>query len=390
METESSCINETASEIAVVDQEDSKREITSAKDINDILNVRVQMIKELETPLNLQQSIPIDSGSAEFIFQTRNEIREIMEGKSQKFLVIVGPCSIHDIDAGIEYATRLSTLCRQYHQNLLIVMRVYFEKPRTTVGWKGLIYDPDLDNSCQIGKGLRMARQLMHDITLKRVPIACEFLDTITPQYFSEYVSWAAIGARTTESQVHRQLASGLSMPVGFKNGTTGSVKVAMEAILAAAGEHTFCGTNEHGRCSVVHTLGNKHCHVVLRGSTSSPNYDKNSVEVTYAACVANGIAAPILIDCSHDNSGKNYRTQKHVLLDVLETYKNPCMTRKIFGVMLESNLVEGKQAIGPKMVFGQSITDGCIGWIETVELLKKINATVQTVREKTIGCPKA
>ena len=341
-----------------------------------VSNVRVQAINRLISPRELLKKIPMTPEDAEFVRATRLELEHIICGTSDKFVVIAGPCSIHDVSGAVEYATRLSALCTRFSKNLLIIMRVYFEKPRTTVGWKGYIYDPHLDGTCQISEGLESARRLLKDITKLRVPIACEFLDTITPQYLSDFVSWGAIGARTVESQIHRQLASGLSMPVGFKNATSGSIRVAVDAMLSARHPHVFCGTDEDGRCSVVHTLGNSHTHVVLRGAIDKTNYDSASIEEAEKMMRAEGLPVAVLVDCSHDNSRKNYKNQRAVLSDVLATFK-AVRNSRVIGVMIESNLVEGKQPIGPHMNFGQSVTDSCVGWIETVHLVKMISQTV-------------
>lgn len=361
-----------------------------------ISNTRVRKIQQLTKPSTLLEKYPLNEQEMSFIRESRRQLEDIISGKDTRFIVVIGPCSIHNVDAALEYASRLSFFCELYKDKLMIVMRVYFEKPRTTVGWKGFVYDPYLNNTCEINEGLDKARQLMREITRLKVPIGCEFLDTITPQFFSDLVSWGAIGARTTESQIHRQLVSGLSMPVGFKNGTDGSIKIAVDGILAAREQHTFVGVDESGQSSIVHTLGNPYTHVILRGSTKSPNYSAEFIDEASELLarekerilvsglgpkpvsqtekeLSRWLCQQVMIDCSHDNSKKNYRFQKFVLDEVLETKSRPYYRDKILGVMIESNLVEGSQKVSEVMVYGQSITDGCIGWIETIELLKKI-----------------
>lgn len=347
--------------------------------MSELINVRISKIETLVNPNELIEKIPVSEKNSKFIKSTRETISQIIKGKSQKFMVVIGPCSIHDYNSAVEYATRLSHLCKKYESKMMIVMRVYFEKPRTTVGWKGFIYDPDLDNSCNINKGLELARDLMVQITELGVPIGCEFLDPITPQYFSDLVSWGAIGARTTESQIHRQLASGLSVSVGFKNGTDGNIKIATDAMVACKNPQTFCGVDGNGKCSIVHTKGNDSTHIILRGANSVPNYSASYINQAYEFMNKNNFVRRIMIDCSHDNSGKNFKKQAVVLDDVLLNMN--CLD-KVMGVMIESNLVEGTQKVGKfcDLVFGQSITDGCIGWIETVELLEKIAENLPTL----------
>lgn len=345
-----------------------------------ISNVRINKIEQLLNPEDLWNKYKMTDQESEFIYRTRKEIADIVTGHSRKFLLIIGPCSIHNEDSALEYARRLSFFCDQLRERMMIVMRVYFEKPRTTVGWKGYVNDPYMDDSCRINDGLDKARKLMKMITGMRVPIACEFLDTITPHFYSDYVSWGAIGARTTESQVHRQLVSGLSMPVGFKNGTDGSIKIAVEAMIASKSEHTFCGVDEKGKCSILHTSGNPHTHIILRGGNNMTNYSKkdilNAIEMLQknTASAVGTYHPAVMIDCSHDNSRKNFKNQGNTLDSILSTkMESEDMFMKIMGAMIESNLVEGKQVISENMTFGQSVTDGCIGWIETVEILDKI-----------------
>jgi 3-deoxy-7-phosphoheptulonate synthase len=342
--------------------------------MNQLLNIRINKIESLVNPNELLEKYQLNENNIDFLLKTRKLLCDIISGKEKKFIVIIGPCSIHDYNSALEYATRLSFYCKKYESKMLIVMRVYFEKPRTTVGWKGFIYDPDLDNRCRINLGLSKARELMVKITELNVPIGCEFLDTITPQYFSDLVSWGAIGARTTESQIHRQLASGLSVPIGFKNGTDGNIKIATDAMIASKHSHTFCGVDGNGKCSIVHTKGNEFTHVILRGSNQMPNYYMNFIDETFDLMAKNNLVRPILIDCSHDNSNKNFKKQSIVLDEILHMNAFD----KIMGVMIESNLVEGNQKINNNnnninLTYGQSITDGCIGWIETIEILDKI-----------------
>jgi 3-deoxy-7-phosphoheptulonate synthase len=353
--------------------------------MNSNINVRINKIEQLITPEDLWNKYKMTTEEALFVSECRKEISDIITGKSSKFLLIIGPCSIHDEESAIEYARRLSNFCTKYHSKMMIVMRVYFEKPRTTVGWKGYVYDPYLNDTCKINEGLEKARKLMKLITSMKVPIACEFLDTITPHFFSDYVSWGAIGARTTESQVHRQLASGMSMPIGFKNGTDGSIKIAVDAMIAAFNEHTFCGVDEKGKCSIVHTMGNPFTHIILRGGNNMTNYSKNdinqAIEILKKNCEISKINfnLGLMIDCSHDNSRKNFKNQSKTLDSVLETkFHGENMFSKILGVMIESNLIEGRQNICENMIFGQSVTDGCIGWIETVEILDKIYLSLE------------
>jgi 3-deoxy-7-phosphoheptulonate synthase len=337
-----------------------------------IQNTRVGNITPLISPKELIDKYPVPSLEIQkFIYDTRNEIADIIHGNNNKLLLIIGPCSIHDPISALEYAEKLSVLAQEYYDKMIIVMRVYFEKPRTTVGWKGFIYDPYLDNSCDISTGLEKSRELMINISKLKLPIACEFLDTITPQYFSDLVSWGAIGARTTESQVHRQLASGLSMPIGFKNGTDGNVKIAIDGMIASSASHAFCGINDSGMPSIVHTIGNNDTHIVLRGSSvRGPNYYLNYVIEARQAMNENNFVRKILIDCSHDNSEKNYLNQKKVFMYCLDNYKK--YPNLILGMMLESNLLEGKQTITnlEQMEYGKSVTDGCIGWEETCDII--------------------
>lgn len=332
-------------------------------------DLRIHNIKELLPPIALMEKFPAPMNAKEAVFNGRKAIHDILNNKDSRLLVIIGPCSIHDPKAALEYASKLVLLREKFKDRLEIVMRVYFEKPRTTVGWKGMINDPFLDNSCHINEGLRMARDLLVKINEKGLPTAGEYLDMITPQYIADLMSWGAIGARTTESQVHRELASGLSCPVGFKNGTNGSIKVAVDAIGAASSSHHFLSVTKFGHSAIVETAGNKDCHVILRGG-KEPNYDANSIaEVTSQLEKAN-LNNKIMVDFSHANSQKKFKQQLAVCDDICSQIKNG--NQNIFGVMVESFLEEGNQKLvdGKAEVFGQSITDACIGWDDTETLL--------------------
>ena len=329
--------------------------------------------KQLLPPIAVMERYPITEKTAALIASTRSNIEAMLRGEDDRLLVVVGPCSIHDIDAALEYAQRLAKLREKFSDKLEIVMRVYFEKPRTTLGWKGLINDPFLDNSFRINDGLRMARKLLLDINELGVPAAGEFLDAISPQYIADLMSWGAIGARTTESQNHRQFASATSCPVGFKNGTDGNVKVAIDGIQAAAASHHFLSVTKFGNAAIIKTAGNPACHVILRGG-STPNHDAKSVAETAAALAAAGLPQRIMIDCSHANSNKDYRQQPAVVDSIVEQLQ--AGDSAIFAVMIESHLNEGKQALGSgELTYGVSITDGCIGWEDTVAQIEKLAA---------------
>jgi 3-deoxy-7-phosphoheptulonate synthase len=320
--------------------------------------------------------------STQNILATRKAIHQILHQKDDRLLVIVGPCSIHDTEAGLEYARRLLELRKKLSADLLIVMRVYFEKPRTTVGWKGLINDPHLDGSYDINEGLNRARKFLLDVNELGMPAGMEFLDTITPQYTADLISWGAIGARTTESQVHRELASGLSCPVGFKNGTDGGVQVAIDAIKTAQSPHHFLSFTKEGNSAIFSTTGNDDCHVVLRGG-KTPNYDEKNVANVCASLSNGGLAPMLMIDCSHANSSKDYTKQKEVARDVAGQVS--AGDKRIMGVMVESHLNEGRQehTPGKVLVYGQSITDACLGWDDTVLTLNHLAAAVQARRAK-------
>ena len=344
-------------------------------------NLRIRSTRVVLPPIFLEEEMSLTDNASRTVFDARRQIVDILNGSDDRLVVVVGPCSIHDPVAAREYASLLREAIAELSSDLMIVMRVYFEKPRTTLGWKGLINDPYFDESFRISDGLRIARRLLLDLAEMAVPAGTEFLDMISPQYVSDLVSWGAIGARTTESQVHRQLASGLSCPVGFKNGTSGNVQIAAEAILSANNPHTFLGTSETGQASILLTSGNPDCHIVLRGGRQTTNFDSNSVTATAEQMLKTGVEPRVMIDCSHANSGKDYRKQGTVCRDVAGQVANG--DRRIMGVMIESNLVAGSQSLvaGKALVYGQSITDACIDWSETQTLLRELAAAVQKRR---------
>ncbi len=346
-------------------------------------NTRIKNLRPLVSSGLLLDEIPISENSAALVARTRQEIQSILKSQDDRLLVIVGPCSIHDPVAAIDYAKKLKEAVDQYKNELCIVMRVYFEKPRTTVGWKGLINDPKLDNSFDINQGLRIARQLLLEINELNVPTGSEFLDTIIPQYLSDLTSWAAIGARTTESQIHRELASGLSMPVGFKNGTMGNIDIAVDAICAAQQPHHFLGVSKQGIASIVSTAGNHNCHIILRGSKSNTNYDEASINKTKQLLSLRKLPPRIMVDCSHGNSNKDYKKQKVVIESLYQQKIN--YDKSIFGIMIESNLIAGNQEITSSnhLIYGQSVTDGCVDWEETQQFLKLMSIAVQKARQK-------
>lgn len=338
-------------------------------------NVNVKTIKKLLTPVNVKNILPSNVQIKSFVNNSRQTIKDILSGVDKRKLVVVGPCSIHDIEMAKEYGLFLTDMQRQFSKKIFIVMRVYFEKPRTTVGWKGLINDPDLNNTCNINKGLKMARELLIYLNQIGIPCGYEILDTFTPQYIDELISWGAIGARTTESQVHRQLVSGLSMPVGFKNSSSGDTDIARDAIISASFPHCFYGINEEGMASIVETKGNKDTHIILRGSKFGTNYDIKSIAMVINCLVNKNIRPNIMIDCSHGNSCKDH-TKQHIPFEyTIKNIQNGI--DNVIGFMLESNLEEGKQKLifgeKKKLVWGKSITDGCIGLDETESLLNKL-----------------
>jgi 3-deoxy-7-phosphoheptulonate synthase len=344
-------------------------------------NLRIKSTRVVLPPIFLEEEMPVSDNASRTVFDARHQIVDILNGSDDRLVVVVGPCSIHDPIAAREYAGLLKEAIAELSNELLIVMRVYFEKPRTTLGWKGLINDPYFDESFRISDGLRIARRLLLDLAEMGVPAGTEFLDMISPQYVSDLVSWGAIGARTTESQVHRQLASGLSCPVGFKNGTSGNVQIALEAILSANHPHTFLGTSETGQSAILLTSGNPDCHVILRGGRQTTNYDSKSVASTAEQMEKTGVKPRIMIDFSHANSGKDHHKQGSVCRDVADQLAGG--DRRIMGVMIESNLVAGSQSLvnGKALIYGQSITDACIDWAETHVLLRALASAVQKRR---------
>ena len=336
-------------------------------------DLRIDSIRPLLPPAILLEELPLSAKGAMAVRQARAEVARIVAGDDARVLVVVGPCSIHDPDAALDYARRLRVLADELAPDLCVVMRAYFEKPRTTIGWKGLINDPGLDGSFAINHGLRRARRLLLDLVELGVPAGCEFLDPISPQFTADLVTWGAIGARTAESQVHRELASGLAMPVAFKNGTDGDVQIAIDAVRAAAHPHRFLGVTEHGLAAIVATRGNPTCHVVLRGGTAGPNYDPASVATALAALRRASLPPRLLIDASHGNSGKDHRRQRLVALDLAAQVARG--EAGILGVMLESFLVNGRQDLtnGGPLVYGQSVTDACMDWSTTEALLRQL-----------------
>jgi len=345
-------------------------------------DIRIKEIKELVPPLHVLREFPVSDKAARTTYEARQAIHRILHGADDRLMVIAGPCSIHDVKAAKEYAGRLKREKEQLADELLIVMRVYFEKPRTTVGWKGLINDPRLDGSFRINEGLRIARELLLDLDEMGVPVGCEFLDMITPQYIADLVAWGAIGARTTESQIHRELASGLSCPVGFKNGTDGNVKIAVDAIRAAQVPHHFLSVTKAGHSAIVATAGNEDCHIILRGGTK-PNYDAASVDAAAKALAEGGVPARLMIDFSHSNSAKSPQKQVDVGADVAGQIG--AGDARIFGVMFESHLKAGRQDLvpGKELVYGMSITDGCIGWEDSRKVLEILADGVRQRRLK-------
>ena len=345
-------------------------------------DVRINKIKELLPPIALLERFPATERASKAVFEGREAIHNILHNNNDKLLVVIGPCSIHDTEAALEYGKRLVVLREKYQDTLEIVMRVYFEKPRTTVGWKGLINDPYLDDSYQLNDGLRIGRKLLLDLNDLGLPTAGEFLDMITPQYTADLMSWGAIGARTTESQVHRELASGLSCPVGFKNGTDGTIKVAIDAIGSASSPHHFLSVNKFGHSAIVETTGNGDCHIILRGG-KAPNFDKESVDDVIQQLEKSNATTKLMIDFSHANSSKKFENQMVVCTDVCAQIASG--NQNIFGVMVESHLVEGRQDLvaGKELTYGQSITDACIGWSDSEVLLAQLSEAVIARRSK-------
>jgi len=343
---------------------------------------RIERVVELVAPAEILEDLPLGREREDAVLARRAEVKSILDRDDDRMLVVVGPCSVHDPEAATDYAQRLAERAQDLRDDLCVTMRVYFEKPRTTTGWKGLINDPQLDGSRDVNAGLHAARRLLIEVTDLGLPIGCEFLDPITPQYISDVVAWGAIGARTTESQIHRQLASGLSMPVGFKNGTAGSVKLAVDAVRAAAAPHAFAGVDVSGTPAILYTEGNEDCHVILRGGRAAPNYDADSVHRALEQLRAARLAERVVIDASHDNSGKDHERQPDVVSEIADQIA--AGNGAIVGAMMESFLVAGRQDLesGRPLVYGQSITDACMDWDHTVLTLDRLASAVRKRRE--------
>jgi 3-deoxy-7-phosphoheptulonate synthase len=345
-------------------------------------DLRIDVINPLISPAVLSYYLPITEKASEVVTKARGEAEAVLAGKDDRLLVVVGPCSIHDTGAAIEYAARIKEAADRYRDDLVIIMRVYFEKPRTTVGWKGLINDPHLDDSFDINQGLRVARELLLELAEMGVPAGTEFLDTISPQYYADIIAWGAIGARTTESQIHRELASGLSMPVGFKNGTGGSNQIAFDAIQASARPHHFLSVTKQGVSGIVTTTGNEACHIILRGSSKGPNYDAESITEVTDQLEKSGLTPSVMIDCSHGNSLKDYRNQPNVAQSICDQISDG--NKAITSVMIESNLVAGAQKLSSNLAdltYGQSVTDECVNWETTEIMLEEFAKAVRARR---------
>ena len=340
-------------------------------------NLNIVEVMPITSPKKLKDLMPVSDSVIETVLNARNAIKSILEGEDSRLLMIVGPCSIHDPKAAIEYAERLKKLADEVSETVLVVMRVYFEKPRTTVGWKGLINDPELDGSHKINKGIELARRLLLDINALGLPCATETLDPITPQYLADLISWSAIGARTTESQTHREMASGLSMPVGFKNGTDGGLSVAINAMKSALQPHHFLGINNEGLSSAIQTSGNRNLHLVLRGGSNGPNYDAVSIQKATEFLASEGLPEVIMIDCNHANSGKDPSRQELVLRDAVHQIKNG--DNSIIGIMIESNINGGNQPISAALQYGVSITDACLDWENTNRIILNAHQSLAT-----------
>lgn len=345
-------------------------------------DLRVEQVGELVSPAQLMGDLPASDRVTETVFAARNQVHDVLRGADDRLVVIVGPCSIHDPEAALDYAGKLKAVADELKHDLVVIMRVYFEKPRTTVGWKGLINDPHLNESFDINAGLHLARKILLDINELGLPAATEFLDLVSPQYIAELVAWGAIGARTTESQSHRQLASGTSCPIGFKNGTDGNIRIAVDAIKAAAARHHFISITKEGRVAVFKTAGNEDCHVILRGG-KQPNYDAASVQAACQDLAAAGLSQHVMIDLSHANTSKQYQRQVEVGQNIASQIARG--DQRIMGVMIESHLKPGRQDQCPSkpLEYGMSITDGCIGWDDTIPLLRELAAAVQSRRLK-------
>ncbi|HWA74988.1 MAG TPA: 3-deoxy-7-phosphoheptulonate synthase [Polyangiaceae bacterium] len=345
-------------------------------------DVRIENLRPLVPPAILMEELPLDERQTARVASGRAEVGAIVDGRDDRLLVVVGPCSIHDPAAALDYAGRLKETAQSLEKELCVVMRTYFEKPRTTVGWKGLINDPDLDGQFAINRGLRVARKFLRDVVSLGLPTATEFLDPITPQFVADVVSWGAIGARTTESQVHRELASGLSMPVGFKNGTSGAVQTAVDAVSSAASPHHFLSVTKQGLAAIVATRGNPQCHIILRGGSAGPNYSEASIAEAVATLAKASLRTSVMVDCSHANSGKDPTRQPLVARDIARQLS--AGTRSIFGVMIESFLVAGRQEVvkSRPLTYGQSITDGCLSFDQTKPLLEELAGAVAARRK--------
>ena len=339
-------------------------------------DLKISSMKELISPSDLIKQLPMTDKAITTVVKTRSDIINILDGNDERLILVVGPCSIHDVDAAHEYAEKLLTIKKKVEKNILIIMRVYFEKPRTVIGWKGLINDPDLDNSFNINKGIKIARKLLINLAESGIPAGHEYLDLISPQYISDVICWGAIGARTTESQSHRELASGLSCPVGFKNGTDGGIQIAIDAIKAASKAHNFLSVTKEGKSAIFSTSGNTDCHIILRGGKKN-NYQKVDITNVSDSLIKNKLSNNIMIDASHANSQKDHTRQRLVIEDISNQISEG--NSSICGVMIESNLVAGRQDIGVKseLVYGQSITDACIGWNETEELIDMLDDAI-------------
>jgi 3-deoxy-7-phosphoheptulonate synthase len=357
--------------------------ITGSSLSDSVRDQRIERLVPLAAPRALIEELPLSEAHADVLLRGRSEVQAILDGHDDRLLVVVGPCSVHDVDATWEYAERLSAQLKRLAGDLCVAMRVYFEKPRTTIGWKGLINDPHLDGSGDVNTGLRMARRLLLEVLALGLPVGCEFLDPITPQYISDVVCWGAIGARTVESQIHRQLGSGLSMPVGFKNRTDGNVQVAVDAVRAASASHAFAGIDVSGTPAILYTTGNQDCHIILRGGNGAPNYGAEPVAQALELLRDSSLPERVMIDLSHDNSGKDPALQPAVAAALAGQIA--AGNRAIIGVMIESFLVAGRQDLGSDparpLIYGQSITDGCIGWDTTVEVLDGLADAVRARR---------
>lgn len=353
-------------------------------------DVNIVKVSPLLPPACLIEELPVSAGLAQTIRATRKRVQASVGGQSDKLIVVVGPCSIHDVEQGLEYARLLAGIQEEFREDLVLIMRVYFEKPRTTVGWKGLINDPELNGTFQINKGLKLARKLLIEINEMGIGCAVEFLDTISPQYIADLISWGAIGARTTESQVHRELASGLSCPIGFKNGTGGSIQIAVDAVKASKRGHRFLSVTKQGLSAIVHTRGNPYSHLILRGGKDGPNYDAKSVAEAQACMAKGGVSEALVIDCSHANSMKDHKNQPIVAAEIAKQLE--AGNSNIVGVMIESHVHEGKQTLDPgvtnvaELKHGVSVTDACINWTTTVETLKILAAAVKARRRANVG----